>query len=107
MEAILAMANLPNGLATIAMWCLIDTCCTGIVAKKLFAETPIDGMYSVLTEESDTWNASNGEFVTDKVIKIEKALLPSLCIRQFFMLDVNVMPHDNCTYDLIIGQNTM
>ena len=73
-------------------------------AKKLFAKALVDGRYPMLIEEPVAWNMSNGEFVTEKVMKIEKkALLPSLCKRQFFTLDVNVMPHDNCVCDLIIG----
>ena len=70
--------------AQFVKWFGYDSCVvfnwhyTGIIAKKLFTEALVDGGYSMLTEEYVTWNTSNGEFVMEKVIKIEKALLPSL-----------------------------
>ena len=107
-EAILAFPKSPNASnATTAVRCLLDPCCTGVVATNIFAAQLLKQGYEIKNGPVSTWNSSNGDFVTNKQISIKKAMLPSLNKTRTFPLDISVMPHDNCSYDVIIGQQVM
>ena len=62
---------------------LLDMCCTGVVAKKSFAEELIrSGTYHLTPEEPTTWTTSKGKFTTTHEIKVKQAMLPSLSTKR-------------------------
>ncbi len=90
----------------LAVKCLINPCCTGVVAQD-FGKLLIDSGYDLFEDTVTTWNSSNGVFKTSHKITLPLGMLPSLCKKRTFLIDINIMPHNNCSYPLVIGCSVM
>ncbi len=91
----------------LAVKCLIDPCCTGVVASQDFRKLLIDSGYNLLADNVTTWNLSNGTFKTSQKITLPSGMLPTLCKKRTFLIDINIMPHNSCSYPLVIGRSVM
>ncbi len=87
--------------------CLINPYCTGVVASQDFGKLLIDSGYDLLEDTVTTWNSSNGVFETSKKITLSLGMLPSLCKKRAFSMDINIMPNNNCSFPLVIGRSIM
>ena len=85
---------------------LIDACCTG---RGLISEKTVKSLGLKMTKKSHggTYTSVGGKFKSLGYVRIPALILPVLSQDQSFSVELEVVPDNNMSYSIIMGQQTM